>query len=117
MRTYTRLLIPLAACFVAACATNPVTGKRQLSLISESQEIEMGKAASGADVQRVGEYKDAEAQALVKRIGQSIAAKSERPQLPWEFHLLDDECIRVSWRIHFRDARTHDVPQQRSGTC
>ena len=28
---------------VAACATNPVTGKRELSLVSEQQEIQMGQ--------------------------------------------------------------------------
>lgn len=90
-----RLVVPVAALCVAACATNPVTGKRQLSLISEAQEIQMGKEASGADVQRVGEYANSDAKALVKRIGLSIAAKSERPGLPWEFHLLDDAAVNA----------------------
>ena len=80
---------------LAACATNPVTGQRELSLISESQEIQMGREASQADLQRVGEYNNAEAQALVRRIGQEMAAKSERPQLPWEFHLLDDAAVNA----------------------
>lgn len=78
-----------------ACATNPVTGRRELSLISESQEIQMGKQASAGDLQRVGEYPSSEAQALVKRIGTQIAAKSERPNLPWEFHLLDDAAVNA----------------------
>lgn len=78
-----------------ACATNPVTGRRELSLISESQEIQMGKQASASDLQRVGEYPGSEAQALVKRIGTQIAAKSERPNLPWEFHLLDDAAVNA----------------------
>lgn len=95
MRLHIRLFVPLAACFVAACATNPVTGKRQLSLVSEAQEIQMGKEASAADVQRIGEYKDAAAQALVTRIGKTISSKSERSQLPWEFHLLDDAAVNA----------------------
>lgn len=78
-----------------ACATNPVTGRRELSLISESQEIQMGKQASAADLQRVGEYPGSAAQALVQRIGTQIAAKSERPGLPWEFHLLDDAAVNA----------------------
>jgi predicted Zn-dependent protease len=78
-----------------ACATNPVTGQRELSLISQSQEIEMGKQASQADLQRVGRYEGAEVQALVTRIGQQIAATSERPNLPWEFHVLDDAAVNA----------------------
>ena len=37
------------------CATNPVTGKRELSLISEAQEVQMGREASQAAVRHVGE--------------------------------------------------------------
>ncbi len=79
----------------AACATNPVSGRRELSLISQDQEIQMGREASAGDVQRVGELASGEAQALVKRIGTQIAAKSERPGLPWEFHLLDDAAVNA----------------------
>lgn len=55
----------------------------------------MGREASAGDVARVGEYGNSEAQALVKRIGSQIAAKSERPNLPWEFHLLDDAAVNA----------------------
>ena len=55
----------------------------------------MGRDASTGDVARVGEYASPEAQALVKRIGTTIAAKSERPNLPWEFHLLDDAAVNA----------------------
>ena len=33
----------LIGVLAAACATNPATGKSEISLVSESQEIEMGK--------------------------------------------------------------------------
>jgi predicted Zn-dependent protease len=80
---------------MGACATNPVSGRRELSLISEAQEIQMGKEASAGDVQRVGEFASGPATTLVKRIGADMAAKSERPQLPWEFHLLDDAAVNA----------------------
>ncbi len=80
---------------MGACATNPVSGRRELSLISEAQEIQMGKEASAGDVQRVGEFAAGPATTLVKRIGADMAAKSERPQLPWEFHLLDDAAVNA----------------------
>lgn len=90
-----RRTILLSALLLAGCATNPVTGRRELSLIPESQEIQMGREASTGDVARVGEYANPAAQALVKGIGQQIAAKSERPGLPWEFHLLDDAAVNA----------------------
>ncbi|MCC6243215.1 MAG: M48 family metalloprotease [Gemmatimonadaceae bacterium] len=85
----------LSVLSLAACATNPVTGRRELSLISQDQEIAMGREASRGDVARVGEFAAGEAQALVKRIGVDMAAKSERPGLPWEFHLLDDAAVNA----------------------
>lgn len=90
-----RRVLLCSALLCVGCATNPVTGRRELSLIPESQEIQMGRDASTGDVQRVGEYQSPAAQALVKSIGQQIAAKSERPNLPWEFHLLDDAAVNA----------------------
>jgi predicted Zn-dependent protease len=75
---------------VGACATNPVTGQRQFTLISEGQEIEMGRAAA-ADVERtIGLVDDAELQAYVRRVGLDLARRSERPSLPWTFGVVDD---------------------------
>ncbi len=85
----------VAAAALGGCATNPVSGKSELSLISQSQEIQMGKQASAGDLQSVGEANNPAAQAMVRRIGQAIAAKSERPGLPWEFHLLDDAAVNA----------------------
>ena len=84
-----------AALLLTACATNPVTGRRELSLISESQEIDMGRQASQADLQRVGEIDSPAARELVRRIGTTMAQKSERPNLPWEFHVLDDAAVNA----------------------
>jgi predicted Zn-dependent protease len=80
---------------MSGCATNPVTGRRELSLISESQEIQMGREASAGDLKRVGEVPQVEVQAMVRRIGTAMAAKSERPNLPWEFHVLDDAAVNA----------------------
>ena len=77
------------------CATNPVTGKRELSFISEAQEIQMGREAAQGALKQVGEVAKPNAQALVRTMGTQIAAKSERPNLPWEFHLLDDAAVNA----------------------
>src|SRR5687767_3936865 len=77
------------------CARNPVTGKSELSLVSESQEIQMGKEASAQVAQSIGLYNDAKVQSYVAEIGKRMAAKSERPNLPWEFHVVDDAAVNA----------------------
>ena len=94
MRFYSGVSLSVVA-LLAACATNPVTGKQELSLISQSQEIQMGQQASQGDLQRVGEVASPAARELVRRVGQQIASKSERPNLPWEFHVLDDAAVNA----------------------
>src|SRR3954466_12619734 len=78
-----------------SCARNPVTGKSELSLVSESQEIQMGQEASKEVAQSIGIYNDAKINDYVASIGKRIAAKSERPNLPWEFHVVDDASVNA----------------------
>jgi predicted Zn-dependent protease len=94
---YLSLLVPALTLGtgVGSCARNPVTGKSELSLVSESQEIEMGKQSAQEVAQTIGLYDDASAQAYVAEIGKPIAAKSERPNLPWEFHVVDDASVNA----------------------
>jgi predicted Zn-dependent protease len=47
---------------VAACATNPATGKREFSLMSEVQEIELGRRTDAEVRREMGIYNDAELQ-------------------------------------------------------
>ncbi len=84
---------PLA--LAAACATNPVTGKSELSLVSESQEIQIGREEAQKVGQSIGYYDDPAVQTFVSGIGTRMAAESERPQLPWEFHVVDDASVNA----------------------
>ncbi|HEX9940836.1 MAG TPA: M48 family metalloprotease [Thermoanaerobaculia bacterium] len=78
-----------------SCSTNPATGKRQIALISEQQEIAMGKEADQQVQQQLGLYPDQELQAYVNRLGQKLAADSERPNLPWTFRVVDDPVVNA----------------------
>jgi predicted Zn-dependent protease len=80
---------------LAFCARNPVTGKSELALVSESQEIEMGKAYSQQVIQSMGVYRDPKVQDYVSGLGLALAKKSERPNLPWEFHVMDDPTVNA----------------------
>ncbi|MFL5472859.1 MAG: M48 family metalloprotease, partial [Gemmatimonadales bacterium] len=78
-----------------SCARNPVTGKSELALVSESQEIQMGQEASKQVAQTIGLYNDPKVEAYVAAIGKRMAAASERPNLPWEFHVVDDASVNA----------------------
>jgi predicted Zn-dependent protease len=87
----------LLACslLVASCSSNPATGKRQIALISEEQEVAMGREADQQVVQSLGLYQDEELQAYVNRLGQQLARDSERPNLPWTFRVVDDPVVNA----------------------
>jgi predicted Zn-dependent protease len=74
----------------AACAINPVTGRRQLALISEGQEVAMGRAAAAEVRQAIGLVDDRGLQNYVAATGLALAKASERPHLPWSFQVVDD---------------------------
>jgi predicted Zn-dependent protease len=98
-----RAVLPLSSLLFAGgltlapmgCARNPVTGKNELSLVSESQEIQMGKEAAAQVQQSIGYYNDAALQAYVSGIGMKMAKASERPNLPWEFHVVNDASVNA----------------------
>ena len=98
-----RALLPLSSLLFAGgltlapmgCARNPVTGKNELSLVSESQEIQMGKEAAAQVQQSIGYYNDPALQAYVSGIGMKMAKASERPNLPWEFHVVNDASVNA----------------------
>ena len=80
---------------IAACATNPATGKREFSLMSEAQEIELGKQMDGEVRREMGVYDDPELQRYVETIGLRLAKASERPNLPWHFAVVDEPAINA----------------------
>lgn len=88
--------------FASGCATNPVTGKSQLMLVSESQELQMGKnlypnalwAAEGGG----GEYKDDRLKAYLKGVVMNIHAVSHRANLPLDFSI-QDSSVPNAWAI------------------
>ncbi len=80
---------------VSACAVNPATGERQFSLISEGQEIQMGREADADVATSLGLVQDEALQRYVGDIGRRLAATSERPDLPWSFKVVDDPVVNA----------------------
>lgn len=83
------------AATVVACATNPATGKKEFSLMSEAQEVQLGQEMDPQIRQEMGVYDDAELQRYVSSIGMRLAKASERPNLPWHFTVLDEPAVNA----------------------
>src|SRR4029079_9031364 len=85
----------LAAFLAVGCSVNPATGKQQINIISESQEIQMGREADQQVVAEMGLDDDPKAADDFSRLGKELAAHSERPNLPWSFKIVDDPAVNA----------------------
>ncbi|GMU66597.1 MAG: peptidase M48 [Acidobacteriota bacterium] len=85
----------LVLLFAAGCASNPATGKQQLNFYSEAEEIAIGREADAQITTAMGLVDDPALQAYVDNLGRSLAAKSERPGLPWSFKVIDDPVVNA----------------------
>ena len=90
----------VAVLSLVGCTINPVTGKNELSLISPQQEITLGeknyqpsRQAQGGDY-----YLDPELQRYVARVGNRLAAVSDKPELPYSFVVLNNS-VPNAWAL------------------
>jgi predicted Zn-dependent protease len=90
-----RAILLLLVVLVASCATNPVTKEREFTLMSESQEIAMGRESDAQVRAEMGVYNNAELSTYVSEIGLRLAKLSERPTLPWQFTVVDQPAINA----------------------
>jgi predicted Zn-dependent protease len=88
-----------AAATLAACATNPVTGERDLMLVGESTELSIGQKNYAPMRQAEGGayVVDPALQTYVQGVGNKLAAVSDR-ELPYEFTVLDN-TIPNAWAL------------------
>ncbi len=89
------LALAVTVTFSPGCSVNPATGQRQLSLIGEQGEINMGRQADQQIVAQMGLYPDDGWQTYIQELGSQMAAKSERPDLPWTFRVIDDPIVNA----------------------
>ena len=92
-------LLAASTLLITNCGVNPVTKKREFQVVSESQEISIGKQNYGpARQSQGGDYIiDPELTAYVQSIGKRLAAVSDR-QLPYEFIVLNDS-VPNAWAM------------------
>lgn len=87
---------------LTGCAINPVTGQKEIMLVSEGQEIAMGRefypSALWGDIGGGGELKDAETKAYLQEIVAGLHRVSHRPHLPLEF-AIQNSSVPNAWAI------------------
>lgn len=87
--------ITLLLFLVSGCARNPVTGKKDLMLISKEQEVEMGREADPQVIAYFGLYKDEALQRFIQEKGEQMAAISHRPELEYQFRVVDSPVVNA----------------------
>ena len=81
--------------WTASCAVNPVSGQRELMLLSERDEIQLGSQTDAQVVQQFGIYKDPKLTAYLNDVCQRIAKVSHRPNLAYQFRVVDTPVVNA----------------------
>jgi predicted Zn-dependent protease len=92
---YTCFGIVAMALFLFSCATNPVTGRTELMLLSEQDEIAMGRSTDPQVVQTYGIYANRDLASYIGNLGRRMGSISHRPQLTYEFKVMDSPVINA----------------------
>ena len=78
------------------CATDPVTGKSQLMLVSEDTEIQIDKQYSPLQFSSdYGQVQDSQLNRYVSQIGNKMAASSHRPHMPYSFRVVNATYVNA----------------------
>lgn len=79
----------------ASCAMNPVSGGPELMLLSESEEIQLGKQTDVQVRKQYGVYEDQKLNAYLNDLCQRLARVSHRPNLPYKFEMVDASAVNA----------------------
>jgi predicted Zn-dependent protease len=80
---------------VVSCAVNPVSGDRDLMLLSEEDEVKLGRQTDVGVTREYGLYSDQRMAAYVNEMGQRLGKLSHRPELNWHFKILDASVVNA----------------------
>jgi predicted Zn-dependent protease len=93
------LLAVLALCAgslqLTGCATNPVTGSNDFVLMSEDQEISLGRKYNDEILKEMPAYHDPVLDELVQRVGKKLAGFSHRPGIDYSFTIIDSSTVNA----------------------
>lgn len=81
----------------SGCATiyNPTTGRNEWIFISDDQEVDMGKGVIKEISKKYPVLDDQNIQNYAQRIGMRLASVSDRPGMPYQFKVIDDDTLNA----------------------
>src|SRR4030066_1153184 len=78
-----------------SCALNPVTGKREIMLMSSADELAMGQQTDPQILRTYGKYDDADLARYVAALGKKLGALSHQPNLAYTIQVLDSPVVNA----------------------
>jgi predicted Zn-dependent protease len=78
-----------------ACQTAPITGRKQLIMLSEAEETKMGLAAYQEVLKEEKLSQDPRINEMVTQVGRRIAAAAQRPDYQWEFRVIEKDVANA----------------------
>lgn len=91
-----KFIVALTIVFLfAGCAVNPVTGKRNFTLMSEADEMRTGRQTAAEIGKEYSTYDLPTPQNYVNEIGQKLAKNSHRPKLDYYFTVVDSPQVNA----------------------
>ncbi|XBD33731.1 M48 family metalloprotease [Pseudomonas anguilliseptica] len=80
---------------LAGCAVNPATGRSDFVMMSEQQDLDLGRRYNQQILKENPRYADEKLQAYVQQIGERVAKNSHRNQLAYQFTVVDSPDINA----------------------
>src|SRR5438552_2774345 len=90
-KTHAGLAAVLALTLGGACARNPVSGRPEVTLVSEAKERELGEAEARRVAETMGILEDPALSAYVRAVGERLAQFSPRTDVTYTFQIVDME--------------------------
>ncbi len=89
------VLLLSIALFITACAVNPVSGKKELMLMTKDQERALGLQYDPSVIASFGLYEDEQLQNFINLKGKEMGKISHRPDLDYQFRVLDSPVVNA----------------------
>ena len=80
----------------SGCATNPVTGERELMIFTHEEEVALGAQASTQIEEEMGQsLSDKQVQGYIDSVGQNIARISHTPDLEFHYKAIEHDSVNA----------------------
>ncbi len=89
------VLLALSTVWLSACASNPVTGKKDFVMMSEEEELALGRNMHPKVMKAYPRYDDEELQAYVSKIGEELSLNSHRSGIEFRFTVVDSPAVNA----------------------